>query len=131
MCSSDLRCINENTKLLINIDEKPPLEFININTPIESNFINNLTYNQIICNLYCNVKFYTDPDVSLKISNIYIEDVRTAFYKTGDDINAINILDDYNIYINPEFRNQTYIANFMLYMENFEEIFINKIFIVQ
>jgi hypothetical protein len=123
--------INENTQFLINIDEKPPLEFININTPIESNFINNLTYNQIICNLYCNVKFYTDPDVSLKISNIYIEDVRTAFYKTGDDINAINRLDDYNIYINPEFRNQTYIANFMLYMENFEEIFINKIFIVQ
>lgn len=123
--------ISENTQFLINIDEKPPLEFININTSIESNFINNLTYNQVICNLYCNVKFYTDPDVSLKISNIYIEDVRKAFYKTGDDINAINRLDDYNIYINPEFRNQTYIANFMLYMDTFEEISINKIFIIQ
>ena len=116
---------NSNYNVLIH--EKPPIEFIDL-TKIYTETLCNLENTIIICNINNYVKINVD---NLTPDNLIITNTRNAQLRTGhyNDLDAFNI-DNSNLTIRPEYRNETYTLDFNIYVEGYQQQIISKKYII-
>ena len=116
---------NSNYNVLIH--EKPPIEFIDL-TKIYTETLCNLENTIIICNINNYVKINVD---NLTPDNLIITNTRNAQLRTGhyNDLDAFNI-NNSNLTIRPEYRNETYTLDFNIYVEGYQQQIISKKYII-
>ena len=121
-----------NSDFKVFIHEKPPIEFNNFELT-NAEYLTNLENTELTCNIYDNIIINVDFKYVSNLSYTYTAsrtDIRTAFYnKTDDDTgkNAYNV-NDSNLEIIPEYRNQNYSLDFKIYIEGYKTQIITKIY---
>ena len=122
--------VNSNFEVFIH--EKPPIEFNNFEL-INTEYLTNLEKTELTCNIYDNIIINVDSKYLSNLTNVYTastDDIRNAFYNKNDDDtykSAYNV-NNSNLEIIPEYRNQNYRLNFNINIEGYETQIITKIY---
>jgi hypothetical protein len=112
--ATDLHYDNSNEDIIININEKPPLEILSSYNNIYNNFTQ---YSQTIDLSYDLITYL--PSLNLNYCNVTFSEIFNNGKYNGGLHQASNILN--NLVIYPEYRGTTYIASNIIYVEGYEE----------
>jgi hypothetical protein len=101
----------------LNFTEIAPIEFNNV---IDIIYLCNLENTTELCNIYPNIKFNADIAPITTTFSYITTQPEEAFYKPLEELDAVKIINQSNVYIYPEYRNTSYGFNVSIVHTNYD-----------